>query len=191
MEIPYQPDATGVRALDELGRVDWGQLAHAYGAGVIKFRASCSLDIAGDVCESLILLPSDPQRAIAEGLYSNICHQGTVYEATAYAVPFITAVAAGDVPDGVREQLVALLGDIAIGGSYVAPQGSHAGALDAHVGRMVTDSLAMSIGRLSAIEAPAVAAVVAELKALLAEPTDERRGAVDAAIDALLCTDGP
>ncbi|MDQ0923469.1 hypothetical protein QF038_001977 [Pseudarthrobacter sp. W1I19] len=46
--------------------------------------------------------------------------QGTVYQATAYAVPFIAAVAAGEVPDGLRVPLVALLGDTAIGGSCKA-----------------------------------------------------------------------
>lgn len=73
---------------------------------------------------------ADPSPAISDGLCSNICHQGTVLQATAYAVPFIAAVAAGDVPDGIRAPLLALLGDISIGGSYVAPDRSHAGALE-------------------------------------------------------------
>jgi hypothetical protein len=60
-------------------------------------------------------------------------------------VPFVAAVAAGDVPNGIRVPLLALLGDISIGGSYMAPDGSHAGALGDDVDVLVTKSLATSM----------------------------------------------
>jgi hypothetical protein len=124
--------------------------------------------------------------AISEGLYSNICHQGTVYQATAYAVPFIAAVAAGDVSDGIRVPLLALLGDISIGGSYLAPSGSHTGALGDHVDVLVTESLATSMERLSAIRTPRLVALIQAIESLLVEPTDTRRDAVESAIDVAL-----
>lgn len=103
MDALYQPNATGLDALDELDHVDWNRLQHAYGKGVVSLEGSnASLSIAGDVARSLAALRVDPSFAIGDGLYSNVCHQGTVYEATAYAIPFIAAVAAGDVPDSIR-----------------------------------------------------------------------------------------
>lgn len=157
--------------MDELDEVDWSTLVHAYGTGVDP-----SLQIAGDVSRSLAELRSNPTHAIADGLYSNICHQGTVYQATAHAVPFIAAVAVGDIPDDVRVQLIALLGDISIGASYPATTGSHAGAFGDKVDLLVTRSLAASIPRLSTIRSPSLAALIAAIESLLAAPTDERRG---------------
>ncbi len=88
MDTPYQPKETGLDALDELDQVDWNRLQHAYGNGVVSLEGSnTSLGIAGDVARSLATLRDDPSFAIGDGLYSNVCHQGTVYEATAYAVP--------------------------------------------------------------------------------------------------------
>jgi hypothetical protein len=65
--------------LEDLDKVNWSQLSHAYGA-------------ASDVPELLRDLAS-PDATIREKthavLYSNIYHQGTIYEATAYVVPFL------------------------------------------------------------------------------------------------------
>jgi hypothetical protein len=188
MDTVYQPNGTGFDALDELDQVDWSRLEHCYGKGVVSLGvpADVSFAIAGDVSLSLAALRSDPSMAIGDGLYSNICHQGTVYQATAYAVPFIAAVAAGDVPDGIRIPLLALLGDIAIGGSYVAPDGSHAGALGDHVDVLVTESLATSMDRLSRIRTPRLVALIQAIESLLVQPTDARRDAVGSAIDVAL-----
>ncbi len=64
--------------LEGLEGIDWGSLHHAYGA-------------ASDVPGLLRALASPRRkkrsRAIYD-LYGNIWHQGTVYEATAYAVPW-------------------------------------------------------------------------------------------------------
>jgi hypothetical protein len=184
MDTLYQPNGTGFDALDELDQVDWSRLEHCYGKGVVSLGVAgdVSLAIAGDVSRSLAALRADPSLAICDGLYSNICHQGTVYQATAYAVPFIAAVAAGDVPDG----LLALLGDISIGGSYIAPDGSHAGALGDHVDVLVTKSLATSMERLSTIRTPRLVALTQAIQSLLVQSTDARRDGVESAIDVAL-----
>lgn len=95
----------------ELGAVDWESLTHAYGP-------------AGDVPLTL--------KALAEGkisaseatdvLSGSIWHQGTVYEATAYAVPFlIEALQNKRVID--KEWLLSLLSNLAAGSSHDAEQG--------------------------------------------------------------------
>lgn len=184
MDTPYQPNGTGFAALDELDRVDWSRLHHAYGKGAVLLGAAgVPIGFAGDVEGSLAALRDNPSLAIGEGLYSNICHQGTVYQATAYAVPFIAAVAAGDVPEGIRTPLLALLGDISIGGSYVAPNGSHAGALGEDLDVLVTESLATSMERLATIRTPRLVALIQAIQSLLVESTDARRDAVESAID--------
>ncbi|WP_140395027.1 hypothetical protein [Arthrobacter sedimenti] len=188
MDAPYQPNGLGFDALGELAQVDWSQLEHCYGKGIVSLGADddASLAIAGDVSRSLTALRTDPSLAISDGLYSNICHQGTVYEATAYAVPFIAAIAAGDVPDRICVPLLALLGDISIAGSYVAPSGSHAGAFGNHVDGLVMASLAPSIARLSKIRTPKLVALIQAIQSLLIQSTDARREAVETAIDAAL-----
>ncbi len=63
--------------LDGLDLIDWGSLSHAYGE-------------ASDVPEILrSLLSPDAAEDAAYELYGNIWHQGTVYSATAAAVPFL------------------------------------------------------------------------------------------------------
>ncbi|SDL77899.1 hypothetical protein SAMN04487913_11498 [Arthrobacter sp. ok362] len=177
--------------MDELEQVDWSGLEHCYGKGVVSLGAAgdMSLAIAGDVSRSLAALRADSSLAISDGLSSN-CHQGTVYQATAYAVPFVAAVAAGDVPDGIRVPLLALLGDISIGGSYIAPDGSHAGALGDHVDDPVAESLATSMERLSTIRAPRLVALIQAIQSLLVQTTDARSDAVESAIDVALTPPG-
>lgn len=63
------------RPLSELGEVDWTQLKHAYGS-------------AEDVPDQLRAVAAGDQEAFSD-LYGNLWHQGTVYQATAYAVPFL------------------------------------------------------------------------------------------------------
>jgi hypothetical protein len=187
MDMPYQPNGSGFDALDELDQVDWNRLEHCYGLGVVSLGIAGDLSLAmeGDVSRSLAALRADPSVAI-NALYSNICHQGTVYQATAYAVPFIAAVAAGDVPDEIRVPLLALLGDISIGGSFIAPGGSQAGALGDHVDVLVTESLAVSMERLSTIRTPGLVTLIQAIQSLLDEKTDARRNAVESAIDVLI-----
>jgi hypothetical protein len=90
--------------LDGLDQIDWARLGHAYGAAddvPEQIRALCSAEPA--------------ERSAARWkLYGNIFHQGTRYEATAYAVPFLLEVlGAPDAAD--RAELLELLTAIAIG----------------------------------------------------------------------------
>lgn len=65
--------------LEGLDSIDWKSLEHAYGE-------------ASDVPELIRSLASEDSEVRAQALwnlYGNIFHQGTRYEATAYAVPFI------------------------------------------------------------------------------------------------------
>jgi hypothetical protein len=90
--------------LDGLDRVDWARLTHAYG-------------VATDVPDQIRALHSaDPaarQQALYD-LYGNIFHQGTRYEATAYAVPFLLEALADPTRDD-RAEMLRLLSGIATG----------------------------------------------------------------------------
>lgn len=104
--------------LDGLDNIDWHGLFHAYGP-------------ADDVPETL--------RALAEGktsaedatsvFWGNIWHQGTVYEATAYAVPFLLQLLQEErIVD--REWLLLLLNSLASGSSYLDVHGAMPGQTD-------------------------------------------------------------
>ena len=93
--------------LENLDKVAWGEFQHAYGA-------------ASDVPILLRKLATGEDSLERESplwqLFGNIWHQGTVYEATSYAVPFLVELAAGNAtPD--RPGILALLGAIAQGHS--------------------------------------------------------------------------
>lgn len=90
--------------LEGLDEIRWDELAHAYGD-------------AADVPELLRqLAASDPATATAAvgALFGNICHQGTVYQATAPAVPFLLELVA-DPAVHRRDGLLHLLAEIATG----------------------------------------------------------------------------
>jgi hypothetical protein len=91
----------GVRSLDELHTVDWAGLEHAYGD-------------ASDVPELLRLLVTDKHEQALGALYTTIVHQGSRYEATAHAVPFLLGLAT-DPATPARADLVRFLGALAIG----------------------------------------------------------------------------
>ena len=89
--------------LDGLDGVPWDQLEHAYGN-------------ASDVPEILKRIAEGDGEAIGE-LFGNIWHQGTVYEATAHAVPFLVQLLEVEAVD--RTALLQLLRCIATGSSYM------------------------------------------------------------------------
>ena len=94
-------------ALIGLEDVRWDHVEHAYGPAV-------------DVPELLQQLTGSREqqvRALYE-LHGNIWHQGTVYEATAHAVPFLARLALSE-PLPLRDELLRLLADIANGSSYL------------------------------------------------------------------------
>lgn len=96
--------------MPELDEIPWKALQHAYGSAE---------DVPG-----LLRALRDPAFIAADSdeeplwyLYGNIWHQGTVYEATSYAVPFLIDIAAdASTPD--RAGVLNLLGEIASGSSY-------------------------------------------------------------------------
>lgn len=100
--------------LETLDEVAWDQLQHAYGP-------------ATDVPDLLRKVASgseaDRERALRE-LWGNVWHQGTVYEASAQVVPYLSELArASDLPIATRASLLHLIGSIAGGSSYLAVHG--------------------------------------------------------------------
>jgi hypothetical protein len=90
--------------LERLDDVDWDRICHAYGP------ASDVPDQIRDLCAA----DPDLREKARWQLYGNIFHQGTRYEATAYAVPFLLEVLAD--PEGAdKAELVLLLAAIAVG----------------------------------------------------------------------------
>ncbi len=93
--------------LEQLASINWSALSHAYGS-------------AADVPHLLLDLTSSEEqtRESALGtLYTNIYHQGTVYQASAYAVPFLLELLRDEtMPE--REGLLVLLAHLAQGNAY-------------------------------------------------------------------------
>jgi hypothetical protein len=100
--------------LTDLDRVNWATVDHAYGP-------------ATDVPRQLRTLASGDEtsrKAALWELWGNIWHQGTVYEATAYAVPFLARIArSADLDPERRSQVVLILAKIANGTSYLEIHG--------------------------------------------------------------------
>lgn len=93
--------------LDGIEDLDWSNWDHAYGP-------------ATDVPETLRALASADQetREGAEwALYGNLWHQGTVYEATQYAVPFLLEILE-ESDDADRDWILVYLAHLANGSSY-------------------------------------------------------------------------
>lgn len=91
----------------KLHEIDWASLEHAYGS-------------AEDVPSLLINLQSDNPNVRSQSyheLFGNIWHQGTIYSATAYAVPFLFDLLDSPLTQD-RDMLIALLASIASGQGY-------------------------------------------------------------------------
>jgi HEAT repeat protein len=94
--------------LADLNSVDWASLTHAYGEAT---------DIPGLLRSLLSADPKVREEAIYE-LFGNIWHQGTVYPASAAAVPFLyELLTAPDVQD--KPKIAHLLASIATGVGYL------------------------------------------------------------------------
>jgi hypothetical protein len=96
-----------VEKLAGLNDVPWAQLQDAYGS-------------AADVPNQIRALVADDaaaRNAALESLFSNIWHQGTVYEATIHALPFLIEILrTGSCPD--RNSVVLLVSCIIAGHGY-------------------------------------------------------------------------
>lgn len=90
--------------LEGLDKIDWSKLKHAYGE-------------ASDVPDLIRSLLSKDKKVRDSAMYElcgNILHQGTVYEASSYAVPFLQELLKSpDTPD--KESIAALLADMGVG----------------------------------------------------------------------------
>lgn len=96
--------------LDRLDNIPWNTLHHAFGTAEdlpVQLRALANIS-----------QPSQQAEALNE-LYGNIWHQGTVYEASAYAVPFLFELAT-DTGNALRADILGLIGALADGKSYLA-----------------------------------------------------------------------
>jgi hypothetical protein len=92
--------------LNGLDAVDWALLTHAYGPATTT----------ASELEALTSENPDERSSAFDALVSSICHQGSVYPATAAAVPFLVDVAEIEsLPADSRMWVVAMLGWIAEG----------------------------------------------------------------------------
>jgi hypothetical protein len=98
----------GNTVLDRLDEIPWHSLHHAYGTAE---------DVPG-LLRALAQEGEQQDKALYE-LFGNIWHQGTVYEASAYAVPFLVELAANPTVSR-RDELLGLIGALAAGRSYLA-----------------------------------------------------------------------
>lgn len=93
--------------LENLDKIEWAKLGHAYG----------SADDVPDLLRNLASPDKVARDATYYTLYGNIYHQGTIYEATAYAVPFlIELLQEPSVED--KDQLLLFLNHVMEGTSY-------------------------------------------------------------------------
>jgi hypothetical protein len=102
--------------LGDLETTDWSAIKHAYGP---------ASDVPGLIRD--LLSPDEGIRGAAiSALFGNIWHQGTVYEASPYAVPFLQELLrSADTPD--RLMIADLLAEMADGRPYLeASLGSEA-----------------------------------------------------------------
>ncbi|MEU5638794.1 HEAT repeat domain-containing protein [Streptomyces milbemycinicus] len=104
--------------------VDWASLKHAYGAAT---------DVPG-ILGALRSADVEDRNGAFYDMYGSLCHQGSVYEATAATIPFLVDILLEPgYPD--REDLLSFLGDVCHGGDT-----GHAAALAA---------MAMQVPRLT------------------------------------------
>lgn len=98
---------------EQLARVEWSRLKHAYGSAddlpeIILRRASRDEAVAG---------------AASTELWGTVWHQGTVYEASAAAIPALATLARNPVTVD-RLDVLLLLSSMATGDSYAKVHGS-------------------------------------------------------------------
>ena len=98
--------------LEGLDQVPWASLTHAYGS---------ASDVPGLLRDLAWGGPEQREEAL-DDLCQSIWHQGTVYEASAYAVPFLLELVQSP-SVGERDQILALLANLAQGNSYLEVHG--------------------------------------------------------------------
>jgi hypothetical protein len=145
----FVPSSVGSAAFDELDRVPWAELAHAYGTG--KLGTQLYEDVAATLRRFGNTEPGAFEEAV-DALFSNLCHQGgTIYQSTAFALPFLAAFVAGtDLTPNQVSTFVAIFASIGIAASFEAPHGSHAGSYGPGVSPLTREALRASRNLLAA-----------------------------------------
>lgn len=93
--------------LEGLDKIDWSKRTHAYG------EASAVPGLLRQLASS----DTNERKSAQHALHGNIWHQGTVYEATACAIPFLIELLAAPTVEGKAEMLI-FLSLCANGNSY-------------------------------------------------------------------------
>jgi HEAT repeat protein len=94
--------------LERLDAVNWHELEHAYGKA----------DDVPDLLRNLASSNAQTRQNALSELYSNIYHQGTVFEATVYAVPFLLELSQTETVKD-RDLILIYLAHLASGHSYL------------------------------------------------------------------------
>ncbi|WP_433086921.1 hypothetical protein ACQP1P_14510 [Dactylosporangium sp. CA-052675] len=149
--------------LTELDAVAWPELTHAYGE-------------ADDVPDLLRRLATGDEEAL-HALCGNIWHQGTVYEATAPAVPFLIEVL--DAPGADAAGVLRLLASIAEGSSYLAVHEHPRGAGEAD------EELAAELAWVAAARSAVTVGRPVYVRLLRAAPSEDTRAAAAYTLAAL------
>jgi HEAT repeat protein len=151
--------------MDDLDDIPWGELQHAFGA-------------ASDVPSLLRSLGSGDRQvrdAALTELWNNIWHQGTVYEATPFALPFLIRLLQGqDHPH--RGSIACLVASIIAGRGYYevhAPffKSTRPGEFDSEIQReqaIVAEVQRIGVGALPSL-IPFLTDSEAEVRATVAE----------------------
>jgi len=144
-DTPFYQPGDREELLAGIHNVDWHTLQHAYGPA----------DDVPDLLHQLLSSDEDVRTEALQELFSNIWHQGTVYEASAYAVPFLLRMLA-DARSPDRLAILFLLTCLATGSSYLAVHHREDSTLTnwrkllADKGRDVDTQLQQELGRVRA-----------------------------------------
>jgi hypothetical protein len=102
-----------MNALQGIDDVAWGKLKHAYGTAE---------DVPALLRSLLNKDPNERQEAWDQ-LYGNLWHQGTVYEVTSHAVPFLARLAISESTPQ-RVNILVYLASLYLGTSYLEVHGN-------------------------------------------------------------------
>jgi hypothetical protein len=97
--------------INDLDAVEWAQLLHAYGSAA---------DVPGQLRDLAAADDDGVREMLGEVFASNLVHQGTRFEATAYAVPFLAELAGTPTQAG-RHRIVSFLTYAAVGYRHNRP----------------------------------------------------------------------
>lgn len=172
----HVPENVGKAALDDLARVPWSELRHAYG---VKIGPT----LEEDVPSTLRALAEDDDELFEDAVsafFSNLCHQGTIYEASAHAVPFLAALVAGIDLSPLREAcFTSMLGSVAWSSTFDAPHDSAAGSWGPGVAGLTRAAFLASAEHLerAAERNPGLLEAVREILALMRKEAPSKRDA--------------